>query len=291
MEPKTALHTAARRYCADRFSTWASSYEQLQAKENFHTEKLLQPGWTYSDDAYKIFPRYRLDSDIQVEIERLRPELASTLEDLRGQLLRAADMAQLRLLQEFAEGTARNAISAEADDYRAYVRVLVEADLRDVLPLPFRRVLSDDESKEMWAALRLKWNLDEDYWFPLKKGPLPEKIIAFHTDYFIPKNGAELLRSVLASRKVKTVFQLHEFGSPNYEIELESLVPRYANGGEQYCTSESMDWLVYASHESSLTIAGDWLVEAFKSSWPDWQARQYGGAFSTDDLRGTWETK
>ena len=56
MDEKTALHTAARRYCQARFSEWVQVYEELQLKENWRVEKLFQPGWTYSDEAYKTFP-------------------------------------------------------------------------------------------------------------------------------------------------------------------------------------------------------------------------------------------
>jgi hypothetical protein len=38
-----------------------------------------------------------------------------------------------------------------------------------------------------------------------------------------------------------------------------------------------MDWLIYASHESSITVAGDWLLEAVKAEWPEWEQHLYTG--------------
>jgi hypothetical protein len=88
------------------------------------------------------------------------------------------------------------------------------------------------------------------------------------------------------------VFQLCELESdPEYEIEHSILEPRYANGGEQYSTSETTNWIVYASHESSITLGGDWLIDLLKKRWLDWNQRAYGGPYSTDDMRGTWKTK
>ena len=63
----------------------------------------------------------------------------------------------------------------------------------------------------------------------------------------------------------------------------------YGLGGEQYSTSELTDWVVYASHESSITIAGDWLIRILKENWPEWLQRTYQGPYSTGDLRGTWD--
>ena len=71
MNETTALHTAARRYCQERFSYWIRIYEELQRKENWQVQKLFELGWDYSDEAYRTFPRYRIDKAIQVEVERL----------------------------------------------------------------------------------------------------------------------------------------------------------------------------------------------------------------------------
>ena len=71
MDENNALHTAARRYCQERFSYWFSIYEELQHKENWQVQKLFEPGCNYSDEAFRTFPRYRIDKAIQVEVERL----------------------------------------------------------------------------------------------------------------------------------------------------------------------------------------------------------------------------
>ena len=63
----------------------------------------------------------------------------------------------------------------------------------------------------------------------------------------------------------------HELG---YEMDTELLDLCY-DGTEGYWTSESMDWLIYASHESSLTVAGEWLVAAIKARWPRWKEHLY----------------
>ncbi len=63
---------------------------------------------------------------------------------------------------------------------------------------------------------------------------------------------------------------------PEYEIELAHFEAAY-DGREGYWTSGEMDWLIYASHESSITVAGEWLLEAVKSVWPEWREHVYTG--------------
>jgi hypothetical protein len=101
--------------------------------------------------------------------------------------------------------------------------------------------------------------------------------VAFHADYFEAMNGVALLREALQSRNIAKVFQLHEFGDPDYEVELGILEPGYRDGGESYSTSDRCDWVVYASHESSVTVCGDWLIQAFREKWPACDERTYKG--------------
>jgi hypothetical protein len=64
MDNTTALHTAARRYCQQRFSDWCQTYKELQDREETQVAHMFKPGWRYSDEACRTFPRYRLDAAI-----------------------------------------------------------------------------------------------------------------------------------------------------------------------------------------------------------------------------------
>jgi len=290
MDDRTTLHTAARRYCEDRFSEWTQTYNELDAKGNVQIEDKFKPGWDYSEEAYGVFPRYRMDKAIRIEVERLAPESSNSLEELRSQLINASDIAESRLRTELKNEIARKALREEAENYKTYIRILSEGDLVGIAPLPFRRVLAEKESKELWDQLKMTWDIGQGYWFPLREGPIPPNVLAFHVDYFKAISGFALLHDALVQRGISRVFELHEFDpdEPDYEIELSIFEPAYRWGGEQYCTAVGVDWVVYASHESSITIGG-WLAEMLKEKWPECTARTYAGPYSTDDLRGTWK--
>jgi hypothetical protein len=207
---------------------------------------------------------------------------------LRALLISASQTAEVQLHAELKKPMAQWALHEEADNYRAYISVLTASDLAGIEPLPFRRVLETQESMRLWNQLKQVWSIGGGYWFPLKEGAAPSSVIAFHVDYFEKMGGVRLLREALTRRGISRVYQLQEFvpPEPEYEIDLSILEPAYGSGGEQYSTSEPMDWVVYASHESSITIAGDWLTEIFKEKWPEWNRRTYEGPFSTENLRG-----
>jgi hypothetical protein len=229
LDDRTAFHTAARRYCEDRFSEWTQKYADLQAKENFKTENLFKPGWDYSEEAYAIFPQYRFEKATRIEVERLLPRSSKSLDEMPSQLMAASDTAESRLSAELKNEIALKTLREESDDYKTYVRILSEADLLNIAPLPFRRVLAIEESKEIWNQLKAAWEIREGYWFPLREGPIPPNILAFHVDYFNAMNGVDLLRDALGRRGISRVFQLHEFGpdEADYEIELSIFEPAY----------------------------------------------------------------
>jgi hypothetical protein len=45
----------------------------------------------------------------------------------------------------------------------------------------------------------------------------------------------------------------------------------FNRGLETYWSSRHLDWLIYCSHEDSITFAGAWLVAAIQQAWPTWQ--------------------
>jgi len=288
MDKKMALHSAARRFCEDRFGRWTERYGALCESGKGRVPHESDIGWDYSEEAYGVFPKYRLDEAIQIGLEKIIPQLAGSLEDLRSLFEATAQVAFKKLSAELTNPISQKALTSEIEEFLSYIHSLNDADLLAVRPLPHRRALSDEESKALWGKLKSRWDIGGGYWFPLRIGDPPPNLMAFHEEYFEEMDGTRLLREALASRDIDFVLQAHELGPADYEIELSLLSPRYGRWGEVYSTSEMADWVVYASHESSITLAGDWLVSLFKARCPDWRTRLYGGPHSTTDLRGRW---
>ena len=156
--------------------------------------------------------------------------------------------------------------------------------LGGVEPLPFRRVLGNSESKKLRELLRIRWGA-VGYWYPLAKCEPSMDVIAFHQEIWERRGGTSVLLKATQERTIDRCFLLLE-GPEDYEIDRCLIDPSYG-GDESFLTSD-FEWLVYSSHESSITVAG-WMAGVFRAQWPDWQNVTYGGPFHTSDLRGSWD--
>ena len=107
-----ALHTCARRFCADRHYRWGTEYTKLCTSGN---DRL---GSDYTEAAYGLFPRYRLDHAIEVEVERLTgTEFESPIE-AQELLLEAGRVALSNLLREFQRSS--TACVALNEEFKAF---------------------------------------------------------------------------------------------------------------------------------------------------------------------------
>ena len=59
------------------------------------------------------------------------------------------------------------------------------------------------------------------------------------------------------------------------EYEMDPRLCSFWGGTEMYWSSRKLDWLIYLSHEESMTFAGDWLAQAIKQALPNWRQRLY----------------
>jgi hypothetical protein len=87
----------------------------------------------------------------------------------------------------------------------------------------------------------------------------------------------ESLRQIFIDREIQYVFEVREGGILGYEMDLEVFEPYYS-GLEGFWTDGKSDWVIYASHESSIAIGG-WLLSEVKDAWPNWQDRIWTSPF------------
>jgi hypothetical protein len=221
-------------------------------------------GYDYTPEALATFPRYNILSAIRVEIERMHPDDLGGLEATRARLIRAGQTAEDDFTRRPTGPIDQRAITEEREAFCRFIGGLSPADLSAVEPLPFRRVLAAQEAEALWLRLRLRWQISGDDWYPLADCPLPD-VVAFQEHAFRAAAPPDRLQGILGAHGIERVWELREYG-PEYELNL-SLFEPYYNGAEGYWSSGDLDWIVYASHESSVTVGG-WLLDELKAIWP-----------------------
>jgi len=266
-----SLHSAARRYCNEQFKYWAKQYSAIcragrdRAADSYH----------YTSEALGVFPRYNILNAIRVEVERMDPNELTELNDTRELIILAGSAADDDFTRKPIGQIDADAIANERESFCSFIRGLSESELQSVQLLPYQRVLSKSESESVWSRLRDRWQITDGYWYPLAKCSLPD-IAAFQDRYFNEFDSFFKLVDLLSSRGVSRVWELREYG-PEYEQDVSLFDPCY-NGAEGYWSSADLDWVVYVSHESSVTIGG-WLLTELKDQWPEWKEQIWDSPF------------
>jgi hypothetical protein len=136
------------------------------------------------------------------------------------------------------------------------------------------RELTDAERDTLWEQASAAWDIQDQHWHPLAETSRRD-VAAFRASAFHEAVGAAGLRAALAAHGVDRVVETREFIElPTRELDLSDADFAY-DLAEGYWCDARLDWLVYASHEDSLAIGGEWLIEAVKLQWPDWQAHYW----------------
>ena len=135
-----------------------------------------------------------------------------------------------------------------------------------------RRPIAAPERDALLKRLALVWGIDRHYWWPLSD-PRPPHAEAFDDDAFEREFGYPRLQDILASHGVARVLEFGEDGDA-FDIALSTFEPVYSL--ETFWSTDKFDWIIYASHESSITVAGAWLLPAVQAAWPDWHRRRWG---------------
>jgi hypothetical protein len=271
METVEALHNAARQYCMDRIALWREQYARLHAA-GLNTISTEADKWTYTPEAYNIFPRYQTLEAIQTEIERFRPHEFSSLGEARSLLGLAGETAQ-NLFTDYVDSIAKAADLEERQLFSKFVITVEEVQLAKQQALPFRRVLTDQEHKAMRAGVARRWG--EWYGGSCDREWPQSQVVTLHDAAMSMPNSYTLLRTALTERGEETLFELREWGD-GCEIPVESATFKY-NGAEGFWTNANFDWLVYASHESSITFGNEWLVSEMRKVLPEFDRYIYKG--------------
>ncbi len=284
MDPCLALHSLARRYCEERFAFWSAQYKALCAsggrnRSDNETE--------YSDDAFRLFPRYLVLRAILERVEQIVTPSSSEYEMFRASLKASGWNAESIMTVGLTHSRiAVAAMAEERADFEHFLEAVDESMLRCVEPVLYRRVLGPEELLAQWGRLEHLWKVDTQCWWPLREEPARFAWMSFHEAWFGPEK-IQAVKDMLRGRRIHNVFELREFRQWGCEREVVVMEIDYT-GEEGYWFSEDCDWLIYASHESSITLAGDWLIDLWKRRFPTCDACQYGGPFSKPDLRGSW---
>jgi len=214
---------------------------------------------------------------IQVAIERVDADDLTSLADARSSVLEAVRLAHSPMTDNVTKDSiAHGAMEEERSAMLQFVADRSEEELTHVEPLPYRHIVPDTLGQEQWLRLAQAWGIDvkSSYWYPLSE-TIRSDLVAFDAGYFARDVRPEQLQALLGNGGETRVWEFREFGL-TARLDLALLEPTYT-GEEGYWSNSGVDWILYASHESSLAVGGSLLPEV-KRIWPNWRQFVWTGA-------------
>lgn len=137
-------------------------------------------------------------------------------------------------------------------DFISFIGNISPEQINQVQPLPYKRRLSEFESKLVRAELKEYWNFEYFYWVPLG-GECSKKLLVFDE---WDMNPYKLLNEIIFQLAPQRIYEIQEYGT-DYEIDV---VEFDSDGYEIAFTAKDYSWIVYSSHEGTLAVGGDWLI-------------------------------
>lgn len=270
------LITSARHYCKDNFVFWADKYQKESSGNN-------NP---YSDNDYNTFPRYNVLTAIQQGVETLVGQEFQSFENCKEQLadigLKSHSIftidnnAEIHLLGESGKcksttgrqnPIAKNAMTEERTKFIEFINSRTTKNISQVEPMPYRRRLTDKEMLSVRKQLLDIWNFDGDYWNPLDDKS-PKETIFLMEDNLTDDDNNKII-DFITSNSNKRIFEITE-DRIDYELELDSFD---LNLYETIITDKTYSWIIYGSHEDTLTFGGTELVDFIKTLFLDRQEK------------------
>ncbi len=270
MDAIESLHTALRRYCNEQAHAAWVEYNALQ-RRGLATLSDESGGWDYTDEARRQFPRYRALGKVLEEVEEFIPADFASFEEAREILAEIGDIdpgAHLQTRHPLELEAAR----AECALFSAFARALTAANVEGTEPLAFRRRLTAAEYGRVEVRFVARWG----QWYGGSCGlrSVPPHL-TLHVAFLEEPGRLPAIRAMLGRHGVARLWELRE-GRFGYEIDLPDAEFLYT-GEEGFWTSSEMEWMIYASHESSITLGGLWLANEVTARWPECERYRYRG--------------
>ncbi|MGB4818852.1 MAG: hypothetical protein WBP33_07025 [Saprospiraceae bacterium] len=162
---------------------------------------------------------------------------------------------------------AKNAMTEERAKFVEFINSRTTENISRVEPLPYRHRLTDQEMISVRKQLADLWNYDGDYWNPLDDKSPKETVFIMKDN--LTKDDSKKIIDFIASNPSKKFFEITE-DRIDYEIEIDSFnLDLY----ETIVTDKSFEWVIYGSHEGTITFGGTFLNDFVKNLFANRQEK------------------
>ena len=134
-------------------------------------------------------------------------------------------------------------------------------------------LLNENIKSDISKKLKVIWDIAEHYWYPLASCKRDD-LIAFDSRYINNSEKIKYIKGILIDNGVEKLFEYIEDG---VAYEIDSIASYefwnsddYFWNNEGFWFDDSMKWIIYISHEETITFGGDMFISKMKKEWNDW---------------------
>jgi len=254
MNTNEKIITLAQMYCRENYSFWIGKYQKELTGDDYPRK--------YTDRDYDTFPRYQTLNAIGKGVALLVGRKFKTFDICVKFILDAADFKDV-YAKNLINPIGNLAIEDEKRKYREYILSISENDLEnaEVKKITYERRLGKHESEKIRKSLSEKWGYCK-YWHPLIDGEIPANVLFVMTKYVSTYEGSII--DIIKKISLEKYYEISEFGD-DYKYSKENFnLPLYGWFGEIICCDDTFEWVVYESHEGTISFGGDKLVREIK---------------------------
>jgi hypothetical protein len=180
-----------------------------------------------------------------IEVERLDPDRLPGVDVVTSAMLAAAESADSPFTKPPHDEIQAQAMADERRLFAANVqRWKADPNLR-ADPVPYRRVLTREESSAWRTSLQQRWGVQNGWWQRLLSSSVPQDVLVLTGESMWEDDGIDQVRRVLRELGRPRVVELREYGA-DYLLGVDIFAPRYT-GPEGFWSDEHHDWIAYAS--------------------------------------------
>ncbi|MDR3292769.1 MAG: hypothetical protein LBT20_01540 [Clostridiales bacterium] len=190
-------------------------------------------------------------------------------EDCRAQLKQVGQDASDFFTTNITSGAGLQVMNEGRAKFIDFVKNITDEQLESVVELPYGRKLSNEESKMIREKLLQVWNFDGDYWNPLTDNYKGEILVVISE--FITDKDIEKIQSFLNVDNINHCYAVDE-NKNDYECGYISVT-----SCEEVCVDKRLDWLIYSSHEGTVSFAGTPLIAFVKELFIDRKEQLWHG--------------
>lgn len=277
------FHTFIRRYCIDRRNTLKENrliaqlkalgiYEEVKAMPEdqaieaiFEKIKRLDHNEfiNIENDPALSKKSYNINIDILEiilqNIEKIDPLQFESLNDIKNaslQNIQSSKISDNSHYHSWSKKEKEKIIETEISHLISLIKKTDKDDLKEISPLFFRRVLSNDEEKTLLLTFKNKWH---------KKAEQSEHIsntdyLRLHEDEFKKIFKRENIVEILLHRGENRVYELNTWDIDGASYEMDTHIILTNPNSELYWCTQKMDWALIKDHEGYYHIWGDCFI-------------------------------